>query len=474
MLSRCDSTVLFTFILSIIVFVITSWGADVDSPQCVFFSVEQCPNITTTNVCRCHVVGVQSVICCHIRSDFELNEGLACAAVGQPNVTALHLRNVTLDKFDANSDRWRHLVSLSVTDSHVPRLVNVFGSRFELTCLNLSNNGLNEVDPRILTLLPKLSRLDLSHNNLTSLPELPEVSVHISHFFIDISDNPLLSCRSLSDMLSKYHDSKSENSVHFLNQKSTFCVHPSSFHWFDSIERVSFEKITEKAKVDKVCPRGDGYNCSCDPYRLEGSAGGVYTITIAVDCSSRNLTALPKSLPPFTVHLNVSYNSITQLDEISIDESYADIRYLYAEYNQIKTLTVLEGSRFMDKFTHLGLKHNNIKTLPVYILSHAVDRMSQYGDNSIISITLGKNRLHCDCTTSQVVKYWLISNQKVVTDFDEVMCENLDEKVIELDQNKSTRHCLTDRAQNMPITSILFHGLSSPGIHFLLLSIVSH
>ncbi|XP_075220075.1 leucine-rich repeat domain-containing protein hfw isoform X5 [Lycorma delicatula] len=328
MLSRCDSTVLFTFILSIIVFVITSWGADVDSPQCVFFSVEQCPNITTTNVCRCHVVGVQSVICCHIRSDFELNEGLACA------------------------------------------------------------------------------------------------------------DNPLLSCRSLSDMLSKYHDSKSENSVHFLNQKSTFCVHPSSFHWFDSIERVSFEKITEKAKVDKVCPRGDGYNCSCDPYRLEGSAGGVYTITIAVDCSSRNLTALPKSLPPFTVHLNVSYNSITQLDEISIDESYADIRYLYAEYNQIKTLTVLEGSRFMDKFTHLGLKHNNIKTLPVYILSHAVDRMSQYGDNSIISITLGKNRLHCDCTTSQVVKYWLISNQKVVTDFDEVMCENLDEKVIELDQNK--------------------------------------
>lgn len=54
---------------------------------------------------------------------------------------------------------------------------------------------------------------------------------------------------------------------------------------------------------------------------------------------------------------------ITQLDEISIDESYADIRYLYAEYNQIKTLTVLEGSRFMDKFTHLGLKHNNIKTV---------------------------------------------------------------------------------------------------------------
>lgn len=104
--------------------------------------------------------------------------------VGSPSITALHIRNATLSKLDANSDKWRYLVSLSITDSRIPRLNNVFGGDFELTCLNLSNNGLTEVNPRVVTSLTKLSKLDLSHNNLTVLPN---VSVRISHFFMDIA-----------------------------------------------------------------------------------------------------------------------------------------------------------------------------------------------------------------------------------------------------------------------------------------------
>lgn len=115
-----------------------------------------------------------------------VNYAFFISGVGDAGITAVHIRNATLDKLDASSDKWTHLVSLSVTDSRVPRLVKLFGSEFRLTCLNLSNNGLNEVDPRVLSMLPKLSKLDLSHNNLTTLPE---VNVHVTHFFIDISGN---------------------------------------------------------------------------------------------------------------------------------------------------------------------------------------------------------------------------------------------------------------------------------------------
>lgn len=403
------------------------WSADIDSPQCVYFNVEDCPPSTET--CRCRKVEKESVYCCDINGDFQLREGLACAEVGHPSVTALHIRNATLSKLDANSDKWRHLVSLSITDSRIPRLNKVFGSESELTCLNLSNNGLSEVNPRVVQALPKLSKLDLSLNNLT---ELPEINVRISNFLIDIANNSLLSCQSLSEMVSRYDSTDSTQfNIHFLHENSTFCVQPVSYHWFNSTEKVPLQKIKMKSEVDKVCPRGEGYKCTCEIFRIENNYNNNTRLTFEVDCSNKKLTALPKPLPPFTVKLNVSNNNITGIDELSVDETYSNIRYFYADHNQVKTFAVLEGSKFLDDFVHLSLDHNHIKTLPIYILSNAIDRLSIDRE-----ITLGENPLLCDCTTAQVTKFWLINNKRVIRDFDNVWCENVKDKVIELEQNK--------------------------------------
>ncbi|XP_022191894.1 protein halfway isoform X1 [Nilaparvata lugens] len=395
------------------------------SPDCIHIPFENCPQ--PTDICKCVYVkpDSNSVICCHITSDNLLKESLSCAGVGK-SVTALHLRNVTFDKLDASSEHWQYLVSLSVTDSQVPRLVKRFGSTFGLICLNFSNSGLAEIDPRVVTQLPKLSKLVLSHNNLTLLPE---INVHMSHFVLDVSENHHLNCQALRAFHSDLQEKN--RAIMFDNENTTFCTTGSEYHWFNSTELVSLTQLRFSIKVDEECPQGPNYKCSCSIIRLV-SISKTLMYPVSVDCSNRRLTSLPKPLPNFTTVLNVSYNEITDLIELSTDPTYQDVKEFYADYNKIKELKPLESSNFLHKFVVLSVVHNEITSIPIYILNDALDRNTK---SKFVSIA--HNRIVCDCSTAQILKFWLVANRNIIMDSDQLYCNNFNnQRVIELDQNK--------------------------------------
>ena len=62
-------------------------------------------------------------------------------------------------------------------------------------CLNLSNNGLVEVENNSLTRLSQLTTLDLSYNNLTYLPALNNMNGR--EFWLDISGKTFSFIRKL-------------------------------------------------------------------------------------------------------------------------------------------------------------------------------------------------------------------------------------------------------------------------------------
>lgn len=85
-------------------------------------------------------------------------------------VSELHIRNATLPELNISLPNFRRLKSLSVTDGHISRVIGEFAKRTPIQCLNLSNNALTSIEERALVHLTNLSTLDISHNNLTGMP----------------------------------------------------------------------------------------------------------------------------------------------------------------------------------------------------------------------------------------------------------------------------------------------------------------
>lgn len=85
-------------------------------------------------------------------------------------VEALHIRNATLDVLNITQPVWRRLKYMTITDGQINNLVGEFAKHSLVSCLNLSSNGIKKFEQRSLVNLFNLSYLDLSHNNLTSVP----------------------------------------------------------------------------------------------------------------------------------------------------------------------------------------------------------------------------------------------------------------------------------------------------------------
>lgn len=64
-------------------------------------------------------------------------------------------------------------------------------------------------------------------------------------------------------------------------------------------------------QLHQQCPRGDGYECRCEQYRLDMVPGKPLTVSVRVDCSNNQLIALPLTLPQNTILLNVTNNNVS-------------------------------------------------------------------------------------------------------------------------------------------------------------------
>lgn len=396
--------------------------------KCFHTSQTNCPR--EKDVCSCRLLENETaVVCCNIPSSFHLKEGLAClCGVGQCNflqvynVTHLHIYNATLEEFNIQLEQphLKPLKSVSVTDGRIGRIVGNFAKHSEISCLNFSNNGLIDIDNRSFVFLTKLRTVDLSHNNLSIVPNF----IKQNKISLDISDNHPLMCKSLVEVMNT-------TKLHFLRGNETFCLLPKTFNWFNTTDQIPLNQVETYRELEKkTCSD----NCTCKAQRLDLLPDKPPTFAVKVDCSGKQMTEMPTNLPPNTIALNISNNNIT---ELKIDKDiYENIRELDADNNQIKSILSLEGTKFIDNFVALSLRNNQLDSLPNYVLSNIFDR------NSITrNVHLGFNKLNCNCTTAKILKAWLLSKTKNIPDYQDIFCRNLVEtRVIDLDQAKLCQH----------------------------------
>lgn len=396
--------------------------------HCFYQQSSECPDVKITG-CSCKKIILahnnpegNAVLCCNLDiQNFESE--LSCTGFPS-NISYIHIRNATLDVFNVSEIRWRRLKSLAITDGKINRVKGQFRMMTPTVCLNLSNNALIEVENNSLTRLAQLTTLDLSYNNLTHLPALNTMNGR--EFWLDISGTNTLWCHDIYQYINK----TGEKQINFNHENETVCSASKTWHWFNTTEQVPLKQVRYLSLLQTECPKGDTWQCQCNFRRLDIVEGKPPTLAVNVDCSGIQITELPEKLPRNTIALNVSYNNITVLDDLSTNPCYEDIREFYADYNNISSINKLEGSKFLDNYAFLSLRYNKIKSLPTYILSPNTH------DKSFTSsrlVKLGGNELHCDCNTAKYLKVWL---QTRILDSDEVFCENVKEKVIDLEPSK--------------------------------------
>ncbi|KYM76611.1 Protein halfway [Atta colombica] len=398
--------------------------------QCFYRHPIDCP--TSDSRCPCKRITLANVpegnaaLCCNTDQQ-SLEDGLSCIGFQHSNISYVHIRNATLDVFNVSEVRWRMLKSLAITDGKINRLRGQFRMMTPIQCLNLSNNELREVENNSLTRLVQLTTLDLSYNKLTYLPALNTMNGR--EFWLDISGTNKLSCHDVYHYINK----TGEKQITFNRENETVCSSMATWHWFNTTEQVPLSQVLYLSLLQTECPKGDTWQCQCDIRRLDIIEGKPPTHAVSVDCSGMQLTELPEKLPQNTIALNISYNNVcaTFLDDLSTNPRYEDLREFYADYNNISSINKLEGSKFLDNYAILSLRYNKIKVLPTYILSPSAHHKNFLSSRNLVR--LGGNKLHCDCNTAKHLKAWL---QTRILDSDEVMCENVKEKVVDLEPSK--------------------------------------
>ncbi|GLH12021.1 hypothetical protein R5R35_014037 [Gryllus longicercus] len=368
----------------------------------------------------CSKCGNDSLVYCNVKK-FNFKETLG----GMKNYTHLHLYNITIENMTLPADMY--VKSLTITNGNIKH-ISFTGKFHEMKCLNLSNNGLNNVTIKNDS-MPNLRILDISKNNLSYLPE-SDVMVDIKHnFTLDISGNNRIDCNNVKELIDK-----KKKSLEFRNRNITVCSALKDFHWFQSAVTISLSHLEDV--LDRQCAETVGrHGCRCIIHRYIPRVNETILIALLVNCSNLQLKSLPSQLPPNTVALDVSNNNITSLEQMK-DSSYSSISMFKASNNCISSIAVLEGTSFISNFSILDLRRNNLSSVPTYFLSNSFDR------NMYSRVYLGGNKLICDCNTAQSLKIWLMLNKPYIQDYKEVGCRNIQKPVIELEQHEV---CVTQR-----------------------------
>lgn len=144
---------------------------------------------------------------------------------------------------------------MTITNGNISRIDGEFAKHSNISCLNLSSNHINSIEERALGSLYNLGILDLSHNNLTKVPNVRKGTLILDisskdfqhHFYVVIStrflDNANLICSELNTLSNR-------SEIIFHHENDTFCITSKDFVWFRTAEKIPFSQV--KA-VHEVC-----------------------------------------------------------------------------------------------------------------------------------------------------------------------------------------------------------------------------
>ncbi|XP_055585790.1 protein halfway [Uranotaenia lowii] len=393
--------------------------------ECYNAAPELCHNRTSDCECNPDPMIPGALFCCNVT---DINKAIACALNSPDNGGTwkyLHMRNVTVPELALNiSNRYiKTLLSLSITDGSIQRISSSFARFSSPVCLNVSNNNISDIEARAFRELRHLQTLDISHNNLTTIPAT------IANLNLDIRGNANMQCKSLLEALKENHN--------FNEKESTFCKANRTINWFDATDNIPLNQLIMGQQVQNDCPQ----RCACELNRLNFDPNNTERkrITTKVVCSGQGLADFPETLPQDTVDLDVSNNNITSLKAL-IGKSYSSLMRLNADNNQITSLNDLEGTNFISRFTLLSLQNNKLKTIQTYQFKFNLDLGS--------FMFLAGNPMTCDCNAAKNLKNWLLSKKAQVPDHDMIHCEgNVHQsKIVQIQESKlcQSQHDWTD------------------------------
>lgn len=148
---------------------------------CFYAEPELCHQFNESDPCKeCmpHPVYSSALVCCNVT---DLEKSISCVEnLNGDDKTAwthIHVRNATLNELDISKNLWKLLDSLAITDGKVDRIVKEFPKFSQPKCLNMSNNEMRSIPTRALKDLTRLQVLDLSHNNLSTIPSLNNLNL---------------------------------------------------------------------------------------------------------------------------------------------------------------------------------------------------------------------------------------------------------------------------------------------------------
>lgn len=136
--------------------------------------------IDTCKECFSHPTIANSLVCCNVT---DIERAISCVPIPNTNSSYwvnLHIRNATVDKLDFSQNYWKQLESLAVTDGHINEIINDFAKFSQPQCINLSNNNITTIPPRVFKELTRLQVLDISQNNLSTIPNLNSIRTNLS------------------------------------------------------------------------------------------------------------------------------------------------------------------------------------------------------------------------------------------------------------------------------------------------------
>ena len=90
----------------------------------------------------------------------------------------MHILNATLQDLKYFAfEAWPKLESFSVTEGKIERISYEINSN--LTCFNASSNSITDINVNVFQRLSRLEIIDLSKNNLTTLPVLNNKNISL-------------------------------------------------------------------------------------------------------------------------------------------------------------------------------------------------------------------------------------------------------------------------------------------------------
>ncbi|KAL9884637.1 LOW QUALITY PROTEIN: leucine-rich repeat domain-containing protein hfw [Glossina fuscipes fuscipes] len=386
----------------------TASSADNMPEFCFYAELNQQWAINTCH-CRPHPNVTNSWYCCNIT---HISMITACRNTSS-NWSNLHIYNMTMIEVDLSLSIFQTLHSLVITDGNISRLVKSFW-RAAIKCLNFSNNNLSNITMRAP---PFLKFLNISKNNLTQIPKLKQNQ----NITLDVRDNKRMLCKPLLETIFRFK----------FVAHSSYCLLDNNFHWFNSTDSIAINQL-EMGRFHTECPiiPGKG-NCICAPehmIRTGDPSKPEVKIFCRVDCSKLRLTELPSKLPLNTFYFDITNNN-ANIGTIHNNPTYQSIAKLFADNNRIESMHHLEGTKFMDHFQEIHLRNNAISRLPEYLyqsLNSYVGRI----------IYLGGNKLICDCNSAKVLKIWLLQRSRDIPDYNYILCRNMPQRVMELQEIK--------------------------------------